>query len=97
LSSYIAEGAPYWKRNKTRAFIENAWFTTRASAAIKDTSTHYQFRLYTDITATDNTYLLMYVTDFQLVKGAIRNDEIIKLKTGSSSGGLFGGSKIFGN
>lgn len=63
-------------RNQTMAFTKDAWHSISSSIIAGDTGMS-QMRFYLDGYANDDDdYAVYYLTDFQIIAGAIRNDEI---------------------
>ncbi|MCE5185040.1 MAG: hypothetical protein LLF76_02820 [Planctomycetaceae bacterium] len=95
LGYYGSPGAVTLSRAGTYRFVENQWRTMDITGMFGPTATTYQLNFYPDMSSSDNDYTLLYVTDFNLINGGIRDDEVEQLSTpGSRSGALYRGTYL---
>lgn len=83
-------GDQVWYRNGKYPFIKSRWNNMSISGLVGKGSSVNQFQFYPDKSNTDGNYVLLYVTDFQLITGAVANDEIEQLSLDERNGGYRG-------
>jgi hypothetical protein len=76
-----------YRTQQDATWFNNQWVDIHLTSIVPIDSQVHQYRFVNDDTSLSGKYLLAYVTDFQIVKGAVPNNGIKQLAL--TGGGFF--------